>query len=195
MHSRVLTHNPHRIASESPRKAPSSVANLANVYVFFYVKSADLFDLNQELYYFCNRKTKLIFKNKDHNYIKTQNCWNIQKRKNCPDVMSGHFFVLLFMLSVSPFCVCVCRFCRCLKVWCSATILLKRVLVWVWKTSEDGDALVSLCVLSASLCWKIFLFSCVEQNNIIFLFFCRLLSFVEDCLSWYGRQSAWRSFL
>ena len=73
-HSRVLAHNPHRIASESPRKAPSSVANLANVYVFFYVKSADLFDLNQELYYFCNRKTKLIFKNKDHNYIKTQNC-------------------------------------------------------------------------------------------------------------------------
>ena len=62
------------IRTESPRKAPSSVANLANVYVFFYVKSADLFDLNQELYYFCNRKTKLIFKNKDHNYIKTQNC-------------------------------------------------------------------------------------------------------------------------
>ena len=109
--------------------------------------------------------------------------------------MSGHFFVLLFMLSVSPFCVCVCRFCRCLKVWCSATILLKRVLVWVCKTSEDGDALVSLCVLSASLCWKIFLLSCVEQNNIIFLFFCRLLSFVADCLSCYGRQSAWRSFL
>lgn len=96
--------------------------------------------------------------------------------------MSGHFFVLLFMLSVSPFCVCVCRFCRCLKVWCSATILLKRVLVWVWKTSEDGDALVSLCVLSASLCWKIFLFSCVKQNNIIFLFFfvgcCHLLQTV-----------------
>lgn len=108
--------------------------------------------------------------------------------------MSGHFFVLLFMLSLSPFCVCVCRFFRCLKVWCSATILLKRVLVWVWKTSEDGDALVSLCVLSASLCWKIFLFSCVEQNNIIFLFFCRLLSSDADCLSWYGRQSAWRSF-
>ena len=103
--------------------------------------------------------------------------------------------VLLFMLSLSPFCVCVCRFCRCLKVWCSATILLKRVLVWVRKTSEDGDAPVSLCVLSASLCWKIFLFSCVEQNNIIFLFFCRLLSSVADCLSCYGRQSAWRSFL
>ena len=109
--------------------------------------------------------------------------------------MSGHFFILLFMLSVSPFCVCVCRFSRCLKVWCSATILLKRVLVWVWKTSEDGDAVVSLCVLSASLCWKIFLFSCAEQNNIIFLFICRLLSSIAGCQSWIGRLSAGRSFL
>jgi len=63
------------------RKPKTRALKSENVYVFFQQKDALNFDSFQFFAYFCNQKRKLIFKDTNHNYIKTQTAETFKNSK------------------------------------------------------------------------------------------------------------------
>lgn len=64
-----------------PKNQKSRALKSENVYVFFRQKDALNFDSYQFFAYFCNQKRKLIFKDTNHNYIKTQTAETFKNSK------------------------------------------------------------------------------------------------------------------